>query len=132
MKLFFILSFAFIGLAACSTGPAEVEPQPQPSQSHAYTPPQAQYGPVKAIKPLASKDTSVATPTLKPMSDDQCHSAGLQFLIGKPRTDIPVPLEPGSRRVVCSSCVTTYEFRADRQTITFDSDTGLITSIKCG
>ncbi len=132
MKAFFVLPFIVIGLSACSSAPDEVRPQPQPAQSHAYAPPQGHYGPIKSIKPVASADTPAAPPVLKPMTDDQCHSTSLQYLVGKPRTDIPVPLEPGSRRVVCSSCVTTYEFRADRQTITFDSDTGLITSVKCG
>ncbi len=68
----------------------------------------------------------------RPMADDQCGASALAYLVGKPRTDIPVPLDPGARRVVCSSCIVTQEYRADRQTITFDSDTGLITSVKCG
>lgn len=71
-------------------------------------------------------------PAFKPISNDQCGADALQYLIGKSRTEIPVPLNPGNRRVVCSSCVITQDYRADRQTIIFDTDTGLITSVKCG
>ncbi|MDI7774570.1 proteinase inhibitor i78 [Asticcacaulis sp. EMRT-3] len=84
---------------------------------------------ISALPQSASPEAPVAT--LKPMDKDQCGAQALQYLVGKPRTDIPVPLDPSSRRVVCSTCVTTQEFRADRQTITFNSDTGLITSVKC-
>ncbi|ESQ73453.1 hypothetical protein [Asticcacaulis sp. AC402] len=66
------------------------------------------------------------------MSADQCGAAELQYLIGKPRTEIPVPLHPGKRRVVCSTCAVTMDFAADRQTVVFDTDTGLIQSVKCG
>ncbi len=66
------------------------------------------------------------------MENDQCGASGLQYLVGKPRTEIPVPLDPGARRVVCSTCVTTREFRADRQTIVFDTETGIIKSVTCG
>lgn len=78
------------------------------------------------------QETPAPAPQLKPMADDQCGAQPLQYLVGKPRTDIPVPLDPSMRRVVCSTCVVTQEYRADRQTITFNSDTGLITSVKCG
>ena len=65
-------------------------------------------------------------------ADDRCAAAGLQYLVGRPRTEIPVPLDPGKRRVVCSSCIITQDYRPDRQTITFDTDSGLIKSVACG
>jgi hypothetical protein len=34
--------------------------------------------------------------------------------------------------VVCSSCAVTQEFNAARQTIVYDSQTGLVRSVKCG
>ena len=73
-----------------------------------------------------------AAPQFRPLADDQCGASPLQYLVGKPRTDIPVPLDPGKRRVVCSSCVMTMDYAADRQTIIFDTDTGIIQSVKCG
>lgn len=88
--------------------------------------------PVPARPEPQSQTPATPPAALKPMADDQCGAQPLQYLVGRPRTDIPVPLDPSTRRVVCSTCVVTQEYRADRQTITFNSDTGLITSVKCG
>jgi hypothetical protein len=73
-----------------------------------------------------------AAPAPPPKPRDSCGAVSLQYLVGKPRTDIPVPVNPAMRRVVCSTCVTTRDFVSARQTITFDSQTGLVTSVKCG
>lgn len=111
-------------LAGCGSAPQEERPEPEPRMPSApqpYVPP---------ARPAPQQ--SVPAPAYKPVANDTCGASALQYLIGKPRTEIPVPLQPSQRRVVCSTCVTTQEFRADRQTIVFDSDTGLITSIKCG
>jgi len=63
---------------------------------------------------------------------DACHADPLQYLVGKPHTDIPVPVVPALRRVVCSTCVMTRDYRPARQTIIYDSTSGLVTSVKCG
>ncbi len=63
---------------------------------------------------------------------DECGAQPLQYLIGKPHTQIPVPLNPNRRRVICSSCVMTQDFVPTRQTIIFDSVTGLVREVKCG
>ena len=70
-------------------------------------------------------------PVLRP-SDDQCGAAELQSLVGKSKTEIPIPLMPSMRRVVCTSCPMTQDYRPDRQTILFDAATGLVTAVKCG
>lgn len=114
-------------MAGCASAPSE----PQSAPAHHAAPHTVPVIPEPPALPQSS--SSDAPPaTLKPMADDQCGAQALQYLVGKPRTDIPVPLDPGARRVVCSTCVVTQDFRADRQTITFNSDTGLITSVKCG
>ena len=114
----FVLFFA--GLTSCTSAPeAPVTPAPKPApQTPVYHPPVAPAPPPPAA--------------YKPMADDQCGASALQGLVGKPRTEIPVPLDPGKRRVVCSSCIVTQEFRSDRQTIIFSSETGIIESVKCG
>lgn len=112
-----VFALSIIGLASCSSAP-EVPVRQAPSpQAPVYRPPTPHAPPPAAYKPMA---------------DDQCGASDLQYLVGKPRTDIPVPLNPGARRVVCSSCIVTQEFRADRQTIIFDTDTGIVQSVKCG
>lgn len=113
-------------LAGCGSAPEErPEPEPRlPSAPQPYVPPRP--------APQQSAPRPAPAPAYRPVSHDTCGADALQYLIGKPRTEIPVPLQPSQRRVVCSTCVTTQEFRADRQTIVFDTDTGLITSVKCG
>jgi len=126
LKRTLIFSFAILALAGCSSTPDDVAaPMPaSQAQPNRETP---VYRP-----PVERPPAPAPQAEYKPMADDQCGAAALQYLVGKPRTDIPVPLNPSSRRVVCSSCIVTQEFRSDRQTITFDSDSGLITSVKCG
>ncbi|ADU14661.1 proteinase inhibitor i78 [Asticcacaulis excentricus] len=103
---------ALLLLAACSTPiPAPVSP-PSP--------------------PPVSRPTPQKPPEFKPVDTDKCEAKGLQYLVGKPRTQIPVPLEPSKRRVLCSTCAATMDYRADRQTIIFDTDTGIIKSVTCG
>jgi hypothetical protein len=63
---------------------------------------------------------------------DACGAEPLQSLIGRPRTEIPVPVFPSRRRVVCSTCVTTQDYIASRLTIIYDSNSGLVKSVRCG
>jgi hypothetical protein len=111
--------FFFLGLSSCTSAPAPT-PAPRPAPAPVYHP------------PVVSKPAPAPKPVYKPMADDQCGASALQYLIGKPRTEIPVPLDPGKRRVVCSTCIVTQEYRADRQTIVFSSETGIIESVNCG
>lgn len=105
------LSSALLVLVACST------PAPPPQQQPA---------------PSVARPTPQKPPEFKPVDTDKCEAKSLQYLIGKPRYEIPVPLEPSRRRVLCSTCAATMDYRADRQTIIFDTETGIIKSITCG
>lgn len=113
-------------LSGCASSPEEAPPPPRQSPA---APPIYNH-PSQSTAPVVPRP--VAKPVYKPMSNDTCGAASLQYLVGKPRTDIPVPLDPATRRVVCSTCITTQEYRADRQTIVFDSNTGLVKSVTCG
>lgn len=107
-----ILGAVFL-LAACTTpAPAPPPPAPQPQVAVAAPPPLPPPPPAPA--------------------PDQCGASELQDLVGKPRTDIPIPLEPGRRRVACTTCPLTQDYVAGRQTILYNSQTGLVTSVKCG
>ena len=120
---------ALFSVTACASHQDERWPQaPNNAPPPAYVPPQPQPMPVPA-QPAPAPQQS---PALRPMANDQCGAAALQYLVGRPRTEIPVPLQPSTRRVVCSTCVITQDYRADRQTIVFDSDSGLIKSVACG
>jgi len=101
---------------ACAAPPAAPPPAAPPPPAPVITPPPPQR-PAEAAPPR---------PT------DSCGASDLQYLIGRPRTEIPIPLAPNRRRVVCSTCPVTQDFLPYRQTITYDSSTGLVTSIRCG
>ena len=108
--------WAAIGLAAmvaACTEPPKAPPAPPPVAEAPPPPP-------------------VVTPPQALGSKDSCGADALQYLIGHPRTDIPVPVNPNLRRVVCSSCAMTMDFNDVRQTIVYDSETGLVRSVKCG
>lgn len=112
------------GLYGCASAP-EQRPPARSQQPPAVAVPSP--SPVPAPRPATPR-----APEYKPLANDTCGAQPLQKLVGKPRTEIPVPLYPDKRRVVCSTCIVTQEFRADRQTIVFDTDTGIIKSVGCG
>jgi hypothetical protein len=108
-------------IAAC----AAPEPAPKPA------PPAPAPMPAAAVAPPAAPAAPAPPPTPAP-SADACGASTLQYLIGKPHTDIPAPVYPSRRRVVCSTCVMTQDRQSDRQTIQFSAQTGLVTSVTCG
>jgi len=70
--------------------------------------------------------------TLMPTTPSTCEAPQLSYLIGKPRSQIPVPVDPSKRRVSCTTCPVTEDFRPERTDILFDQATGLVTAVKCG
>jgi hypothetical protein len=71
----------------------------------------------------------VAAP--KPVADT-CGARPLQSLIGRPRTEIPIPVRPERQRVLCTTCPMTMDYSAERLNFFFDATTGLIKEIRCG
>jgi len=63
---------------------------------------------------------------------DGCGAVALKYLVGRPRTEIPIPLEPGRRRVLCATCPIEHDYDSRRQTILYDERTGVVTSVTCG
>ena len=68
----------------------------------------------------------------RPDDGDTCQAGEFQYLVGKPRTDIPVPVDPSKRRVACTTCPVTMDFRADRLNIFYDEATGIVREARCG
>lgn len=99
-------------LASCTTQTAAPPPPPPPAPAPKPPPPPP------------------PPPPPKP-APDQCGAAPLQSLVGRPKSEIPIPLRPGARRVVCTTCPMTEDFNPTRQTILFDATSGLVTSVKC-
>ena len=105
-------------LAGCASGVEEPVPDPVPTPEAPPQPP-----------PIAIAPAPISVP---PAPDrDQCGAWELQDLIGRPRTQIPVPVDPSRRRVVCSTCPMTMDFAPGRLTIVYDTATNLVTKVSC-
>jgi len=63
---------------------------------------------------------------------DSCRSDELQYLIGRHKNEIPVPVNPALRRVACTTCPVTMDYNPQRLNIFFDQVTGIIKEVKCG
>jgi hypothetical protein len=99
---------ALLALAACSTAPEPAAPPPPP--------------------PVAPPPVS---PAPQPVAD-ACHAREHQNLIGRPRSEIPVPVKPELQRVACTTCPVTMDFNPSRLNFFFDAQTGLIKDVRCG
>ena len=102
-------------LAACA------EPPPRASAPSLPPPPDLSAAPIAEPPPAIPRPAS-----------SQCGLEELQGLIGRPTSEIPVPVYPLRRRVVCSTCPMTQDYSPSRQTILFDAATGRVTEVKCG
>ena len=63
---------------------------------------------------------------------DACGAAAHAYLVGKPKTEIPIPVDPAQRRVACTTCPVTEEHIASRLNIFYDERTNLIAEVRCG
>ncbi len=103
-------------LAACSSSPA-VTPGPEAT--------------APAVVEQAEQNQPVGT--RMPQADpDLCKAGELQWLVGKPRTEIPVPVEVVNRRVAGTTCPVTEDYSAYRLNIFFNSETDLVEQVRCG
>ena len=83
--------------------------------------------------PATPDASAVQSPLPPPVAGaDQCGAADLAYLVGKPRSEIPVPIDPTRRRVYCTTCMVTQDYDPSRLDIVFDAQTGLIKQVKCG
>lgn len=105
-----LMFLAVFGLSACAASPS---PPPAP-----VTPP-----------PVAEAPTIPLPP---PPPPDSCGARDLQWLVGQPRSRIPVPTDPSRRRVACTTCPVTMDYNPSRLNVFFDADTGIVKEVKCG
>lgn len=101
---------AIFGLSACAASPTSA--------------------PAAAAPPPISQAPTIPLPP--PPPPDACGARDLQGLVGQPKSRIPVPTDPSKRRVACTTCPVTMDYRPDRLNIFFDAETGLVTEVKCG
>jgi hypothetical protein len=104
---------ALAALSACSTStPAADAPAP------------------RAIEE-AQMNQPVGAPAVSPTTD-LCRAGDLQWLVGKPKSQIPVPVDVVSRRVTCTTCPVTEDFSPHRLNILFNEQTSVVEQVRCG
>jgi hypothetical protein len=99
-------------LAGCSSTPVAEQPAPRTVE-------------------LAEQNQPIGT--RMPQADtDLCKAGEFQWLVGRPRTEIPVPVEVVNRRVACTSCPVTEDYSPYRLNIFYNSQSDLVEQVRCG
>jgi hypothetical protein len=111
-------TLALLALGSCAPYPL-TPAKPAPS---APAPPAAAPAPPPR-SPIRQPDVDVR---------DACGAADMQRLVGRPRSEIPVPLDPNRQRVACTTCPLTQDYRPDRLNFFFDAASGIIRQVRCG
>lgn len=103
-----------MAVAACSsTAPASDAPAPRALEE------------AQQNQPVGTRNPQSATA-------DVCRAGEMQYLVGKPKTDIPVPVDVVNRRVTCTTCPVTEDFSPYRLNIFFNERTQIIEQVRCG
>ena len=71
-------------------------------------------------------------PPPPPQSADQCGAAEAQRYVGRPRSEIPIPVLPALQRVACTTCPVTMDYSPRRLNFFYDAQTGIVKQVKCG
>jgi hypothetical protein len=88
-----------------------------------------------APAPRAIEEAQLDQPTGSRLSNptvDMCRAGQLQWLVGKPKTDIPVPVDVVNRRVTCTTCPVTEDYSPSRLNIFFNEQTDIVEQVRCG
>ena len=100
-----------LAVAACST-PASEAPAPRAVEE------------AQLSQPIGTRPTS---PTA-----DLCRAGELQWLVGTPKSQIPVPVDVVNRRVTCTTCPVTEDYSPHRLNIFFNEQTDIVEQVRCG
>jgi hypothetical protein len=82
--------------------------------------------------PPAAEAPPNAGPPAADETADACGASAMQHLVGRPRSEIPVPVKPQLQRVACTTCAITLDFNPNRLNFFFDAETGIIKQVRCG
>ena len=63
---------------------------------------------------------------------DICKAGEMQWLVGRSRRDIPVPVDVVNRRVVCTTCPVTEDYNPYRLNIYYNAQTSVVERVSCG
>ena len=104
-----------IALSACAS-----PPPPRPAQSGS------------APRVSSTERPYLSEPGVRSADADMCKAGELQWLVGKPRTEIPVPVDVVNRRVACTTCPVTEDYSPYRLNIFYNQQSGLVERVNCG
>ena len=113
--------------AALASACAPSRPAPTATRAVPVPPPSRYATPTPYVTPRPSSQP--AAPSTAP---DACGAGSHAYLVGKNRSEIPVPVNPAQRRVYCSTCPVTMDFSPRRLNIIYNAQTDLVTEVKCG
>lgn len=89
--------------------------------------------PPPAVRAVEDAEQSQPVGTRMPQTNaDLCKAGENQWLVGKPRTEIPVPVDVVNRRVACTTCPVTEDYSPYRLNIFYNQQTNLVESVRCG
>jgi hypothetical protein len=115
-------------LAACAGAPSYPIARTAPASGPAPAPAAAQPAPAPTLAtPVPPARTLGAT-----VGRDACGASQMQGLVGRPRSMIPVPIDPSRQRVACTTCPAAEDADPGRLNFLFDADTGVIRQVRCG
>lgn len=65
-------------------------------------------------------------------SEDLCKAGDFQYLVGRSKNEIPVPVEVVTRRVTCTTCPVTMDYSPYRLNIFYNEQSGIVEQVRCG
>ena len=65
-------------------------------------------------------------------TEDFCKAGEMQWLVGRTKAEIPVPVDVVNRRVTCTTCPVTQDFSPYRLNVFYDEKTEVIEQVRCG
>lgn len=86
--------------------------------------------------PVVTEQAELPRPVVsqRPRSEDEdlCRARDLQWLVGRSRADIPVPVDVINRRVTCTTCPVTQDYSPYRLNILLNAQTDRVEIVRCG
>lgn len=92
----------------------------------------SQEAPPAPPQPPAPQPAPPTPPKPQPDEADACSAKAHQRLVGRSRSEIPVPVRPNLQRVLCTTCPMTMDHNPNRLSFFFDAATGIIKEVRCG
>lgn len=71
-------------------------------------------------------------PAAPPPGGNECRASDYQYLVGRPKSEVPPAPAGATWRVTCTTCPMTMDFNPRRLNILYDQSTGIVEKVACG